>query len=350
MSRPGRTLAAAAALWLALTGLGEALLWRAPLLPTAAAHEARVSDEAFRLLVRLAVPVFAFVVSVLVVAVARFRVRGRPEGDGPPVWGSPRVVGAWLGITGLLAMGIMVNPGLVGLSELMAGHRHDPDVVVRVEGSMWAWKVSYPGSGIEAAPEIVLPVDRLVRFEVTSIDVIHSFWVPAFRVKIDAVPGRVTEAYVRPTRVGEFETDPAFRLQCAELCGFGHAGMRMPVRVVPEEEFRSWLAAGGGKPPATCEPSGTELRIAAEDLVFDLGCLAAPAGRPFTIAFDNRDQGVPHNVAIYTDETAAEALFVGEIVTGPTEVVYEVPALPAGTYFFRCDVHPATMTGTFIVG
>jgi cytochrome c oxidase subunit 2 len=341
-------LAATVALWLVLTGLGELLVWRAPLLPTAAAHEARVSDDAFRLLVRLAVPVFAFVVSTLVVALLRFRSRGAPEGDGPPSWGSPRVVGAWLGVTGLLAMGIMVNPGLVGLAELM-GHRGDPDVVVRVEGSMWAWKASYPGSGIEAAPEIVLPVGRLVRFEVTSTDVIHSFWIPAFRMKIDAVPGRVTDVYVTPTRVGEFELDPAFRVQCAELCGFGHAGMRMPVRVVPEEEFRTWLAAGGGKAPTTCEPSGTELRIAAENLRFDTSCLAAPADTPFAIAFENRDQGVPHNTAIYTDETAREPLFVGEIVTGPTEVRYEVPALPAGTYFFRCDVHPTTMTGAFVV-
>jgi len=58
---------------------------------------------------------------------------------------------------------------------------------------------------------------------------------------------------------------------------------------------------------------------------------------------------VPHNIAIYTDDSAAESLFVGELVTGPKQVTYEVGALDPGTYFFRCDVHPTTMTGTFVV-
>jgi plastocyanin len=61
---------------------------------------------------------------------------------------------------------------------------------------------------------------------------------------------------------------------------------------------------------------------------------------------DNQDGGIPHNIAIYTDDTATESLFVGELVTGPTSVDYEIPALDAGEYFFRCDVHPTTMLGT----
>ncbi|MGZ8625008.1 MAG: cupredoxin domain-containing protein, partial [Actinomycetota bacterium] len=74
-----------------------------------------------------------------------------------------------------------------------------------------------------------------------------------------------------------------------------------------------------------------------------------PAGKPFSIAFDNQDPGVPHNVAIYTDDSATESLFVGELVPGPKKVTYEVGPLDPGTYFFRCDVHPTTMTGTFVV-
>ena len=62
------------------------------------------------------------------------------------------------------------------------------------------------------------------------------------------------------------------------------------------------------------------------------------------------DPGVPHNVSIYTDPTAAQALFTGELLTGPGKITYTVDALEAGTYFFRCDVHPTTMTGTFVVG
>ena len=83
--------------------------------------------------------------------------------------------------------------------------------------------------------------------------------------------------------------------------------------------------------------------------VFDTDCLAAPAGRPFTIAFDNMDPGVPHNVSIYTDSSATTALFTGDLVTGPKAVTYDVGALKPGTYHFRCDVHPRTMFGTFVV-
>jgi nitrite reductase (NO-forming) len=99
----------------------------------------------------------------------------------------------------------------------------------------------------------------------------------------------------------------------------------------------------------TCTPNGTTLRIASTDNVFDHDCLAAPAGEPFTIKFDNADAAIPHNVAIYTDQAAAEALFVGDLITGPESVTYDVDAIDDGTYFFRCDVHPTTMTGTFVV-
>lgn len=101
----------------------------------------------------------------------------------------------------------------------------------------------------------------------------------------------------------------------------------------------------GGKPP--CSPAGTTVRVSGHDYAFDGRCLAAPAGTAFRIAFDDT-QGT-HNVALYTDHTASKALFRGDIVTGPRTVIYEVPALAAGTYFFRCDVHPTQMTGVFVV-
>jgi plastocyanin len=90
--------------------------------------------------------------------------------------------------------------------------------------------------------------------------------------------------------------------------------------------------------------------ISAASLAFDTDTLAGPAGNQFTIVFHNDDAGVPHNVSIYQDSSAVVALFVGETVTGPAMAEYPVNALDAGTYFFRCDVHPSTMTGTFVVG
>ena len=100
---------------------------------------------------------------------------------------------------------------------------------------------------------------------------------------------------------------------------------------------------------ATCEPDGTTLEVTASGTSFDTDCLAAPADEPFEILFNNQDQGLPHNVAIYTDSSAAEVLFQGETFAGPDEQTYQVDPLQAGDFFFRCDVHPTQMTGTFVV-
>lgn len=334
------------ALWAALTALGELLVWGASIFPGAYAREADVSDSAFRLLMRLAVPVFTFVVAMLVVGLARFRARGAPPEDGSPRAGNGAVYAAWLGVTSALAVVLIVNPGLVGLADI----RGEPgaDMVVRVEGAQWFWTISYPDEGVSTTRELVLPVGNRVRFEVTSTDVIHSFWIPAFRVKIDAVPGRTTVVHATPTRTGSFETDFNLRLQCAELCGIGHAAMAIPVRVVGEAEFEAWLrgqAEGGGE----CAPSGTELHVAAQNVAFDTACLAAPAGRPFTVVFRNADARIPHNVSIARDQAFEDAVFIGEIFNGPDSRTYRVDALPPGRYFFRCDVHPVAMFGTFVV-
>ncbi len=101
---------------------------------------------------------------------------------------------------------------------------------------------------------------------------------------------------------------------------------------------------------ATCSPSGTALTLTAFDTKYDKRCLAAPADQNFTIDFTNLDRGVPHNVAIYQDETAQQKYFRGELLDGPGKTTYSVPGLPAGTYYFRCDPHPESMNGTFISG
>ncbi|MGZ4124659.1 MAG: cupredoxin domain-containing protein [Actinomycetota bacterium] len=111
----------------------------------------------------------------------------------------------------------------------------------------------------------------------------------------------------------------------------------------------STSSGGGSTSAAACAPNGTKLVISAQNVAFSTDCLAAPAGKAFTIVFDNKDPGVPHNISIYTDDSASTALFTGDMVSGPAKTTYTVPALDPGTYFFRCDVHPTTMTGTFVV-
>lgn len=99
---------------------------------------------------------------------------------------------------------------------------------------------------------------------------------------------------------------------------------------------------------ATCSPNGTALTLTAVDNKFDKNCLAAPANQDFTIDFSNLDRGIPHNVAIYEDETVRKNFFQGELVDGPGKKTYAVQGLGAGTFYFRCDPHPE-MNGTFVV-
>ena len=107
------------------------------------------------------------------------------------------------------------------------------------------------------------------------------------------------------------------------------------------------VAASPQPASATCSPNGTALSVTAFDSKFDKNCLAAPASQAFTIDFSNLDRGIPHNLAIYEDQSARKNLFKGEVVNGPGKATYSVPGLPAGTFFFRCDRHPE-MNGTFI--
>jgi cytochrome c oxidase subunit 2 len=112
---------------------------------------------------------------------------------------------------------------------------------VYVVGKQWMWKVEHAG-GRREIDELHLPMGRPVRVLLTSQDVIHSFFVPAFRIKQDAVPGRYTTLYFTPNRVGDF------RLNCAEYCGTAHSRMGGRIVVMRPEDFQRWLAQGGGGP------------------------------------------------------------------------------------------------------
>lgn len=344
----------AAGLWVLLTLAGQAVVWIfiRGIMPERYAETATIVDDAFLYLTALAVPVFAFVISAVTVSLVRFRSKGEPEDDGPPMHGDRRVFGWWLGITGTLAASLIVFPGLVGLVQL--GNQENVStedlLVVRVQAARWAWTIEYPAAGVTSGEELVLPVDQPVRFEISSVDIVHSFWIPAFRVKIDAVPGKTTTATLTPDRAGSFETDPMMRIQCAELCGLNHSTMALPVRVLEPAEFDAWLQGAQAGAGADCAPEGTELQILAKDIEFDPKCLAAEARIPFTITLDNQDEGIPHNISISTDAEWTDVLYTSETFNGIESRTFDVPALDAGTYFFRCDVHPIpAMSGAFVV-
>lgn len=241
MQRTGRRrdLVITGIIFVLLAVAGEIWVIRTDFHPVAASREAGIVDGAFDLLMVLSVPVFAFVIAVLAYALARFRVG---HGDADPVRHDSRFMWGWILVSAGLAIFSIFNPGFKGLRELRA--EPDADVVIGVTAEQWNWTFSFEDRGLTLADpeELVLPVDTRIAFEVTSLDVIHSFWIPAFRIKEDAIPGEVRTILTTPTVKGEYEADPIFRVQCAELCGTGHARMRTAVRVVDRSEFDAWLA------------------------------------------------------------------------------------------------------------
>lgn len=251
----GKHLISAGILWVALTAIGE-LLVVADLYPTVGSAEAEDFDRIFKFLLLAGIPVFAFVVATVIYSMIAFRSETGEE-EGPPIkgtgWG-PRI---WIMVTGSLAAFIMVYPGMTGLAELQ-GNKSDhgwgkgtPEMVIQTQAAQFNWSFTYPDGtkvDIVKGKELVLPVDTKIRFEINSVDVVHSMWIPAFRMKIDAIPGRMTFMTVEPDKVGEYGSDQAYRVQCAELCGLDHAVMNYPVRVVEKAEFEEWLAGlNGGK-------------------------------------------------------------------------------------------------------
>lgn len=214
--------------------------------PTQGAEEASIVDDAFFVLTYMAAPVFGVVVAVLILGVLRWRSPGEPAGDGPPLFGTGAVPWIWLGLTSALTVVVIIYPGLSGLFELRENQH--ADMRVEVTALQWQWQVYYPAEGIRLSSalgdELVLPVDTRIEFDITAgeNDVLHSFWIPAFRQKIDAVPGLHTTIFTTVNRTGTPD-DAAYRLQCAELCGLNHTDMAMAVRVVERSEFTAWVAS-----------------------------------------------------------------------------------------------------------
>jgi cytochrome c oxidase subunit II len=225
-------------LWLAYTVL---FIWMSAVFnwfPAEWSTEAEVVDSAMILLQYLGAPVMGLVLAVMTWAAIGWRSSGANRDDGPPQRDSRVVVVTWLIVTTALAIYVVINPGFVGLAEIRGAP--NSDYVIGLTGQQFFWKVTYP-NGAEALDELVVPSEKRVRYDIQSVDVLHSFWIPAFRIKIDAVPGLVTQAWATAEGEGSREDDVNLRVQCAELCGAGHANMSIPVRVVSEAEFTEYI-------------------------------------------------------------------------------------------------------------
>lgn len=227
-----RTIFALTVLTLVLLAAGYWVGSTADLMPFQASTRSVAVDGLFRILLGVATVIFLIVEGALVYAVLRFRRRAGDERDAAPVHGNTGLEVVWTLIPAVLVTGISVYSFMV-LSDIE--RPRDDALVVEVTARQFSWEFYYPDYELTAA-EVHLPVNRPVRFLISSADVIHSFWVPAFRAKRDATPGQVAELVIEPQTIGRYP------VRCAELCGAGHAGMITEVVVETDPVFRSWVA------------------------------------------------------------------------------------------------------------
>ncbi len=203
-------------------------------MPVKASLEAISIDWLIDLHVWLIAFLFAVVTVFMLYAVVVFRRKEGEEGEGEHFEGNTLLEIAWTTIPIILVLVFAVIGWQVLEDVTFAA---EDEIVVKVTGSQWSWKFEYPELNGYQSIDLVLEVDQRVRFEMTSTDVNHSFWVPEFRVKQDLVPGRQTVVRVTPIVVDEFSLD------CAELCGTNHYNMRAPVKVLSTEDYAAWAAA-----------------------------------------------------------------------------------------------------------
>ncbi|MCS7292618.1 MAG: cytochrome c oxidase subunit II [Gloeomargarita sp. SKYBB_i_bin120] len=247
------------------------------LFPEQASLQAPLVDDFFKLMLMIATALFLLVAGTVIFFAIQFRQRPGDEGDGVPLEGDFALEAYWTMIPAVIVIVLGVYSvqvfaemggfavGGAGGNHLLVGHHHhhpagtsqlvshemanpaseskakygfggsgEPDVTVTVTGMQYAWIFNYP-EGITSG-ELHIPVNKNIQLNIKSADVIHSFWVPQFRLKQDAIPGQNTELRFTATKVGEYP------VICAELCGGYHGAMRTRVYVHTQEDYEKWLA------------------------------------------------------------------------------------------------------------
>jgi cytochrome c oxidase subunit 2 len=175
---------------------------------------------------------FSLIVVPLTYSLIVFRRRKGDTTDAQHIEGNSTLEITWT----IIPLFIVMTFAYLGAGNLAEIRRADPNaMIVKVTGQQWSWSFEYPATGV-TSKELHIPVNQQVLLQMTSRDVIHSFWVPEFRPKQDVVPGRITELRITPTRIGDY------KVRCAELCGTSHAYMLAPVIVSSKADFDTWMA------------------------------------------------------------------------------------------------------------
>src|SRR5438093_8752118 len=268
-----------------------------PLFPEAASTMAGRVDALYLFLVLVSV-FFGLLIATLVVTFAiRFRRRSRDERP-RPIHGSAVLELAWT----LIPFGIVMVIFLWGAEVFFAMARVPPGAMeIYVVGKRWMWKTQHM-TGQREINELHVPVGMPVKLTLTSEDVIHSFFVPAFRMKKDAVPGRYSTEWFQATRAG------TYHLFCAEYCGTKHSGMIGNITVMEPAAFQAWLSGGA---------TGTSLAAAGEKPFQALACITCH--RSDSEGRGPRLEGVfGHPVSLASGERVmADEAYVRESIVSP---------------------------------
>jgi cytochrome c oxidase subunit 2 len=236
MSR--RSIAVTAIAAVIATAIGIVLSYVIKWFPVQASTQAHNTDTLYHVLVIASVPIFVLVVAVILYCVWQFRMKpGQELEDGPPIHGNTRLEVIWTAVPALLLL------GLVSYSFVVLHNNEKkptvPEIVVEVTGQQFYWSYTYPRSVTRGAPlhtsQLYVPKGESVFFKMHSLDVIHAFWIPAFRLQEDVVPGITTSYRATPDRLGSYP------VVCNLLCGVGHSLMRSTIHVVTPTAFNAWL-------------------------------------------------------------------------------------------------------------
>ena len=196
--------------------------------------------------------VFSIVMTMLGYCIYRWRAKPGDESDGEPIHGNTRVEIAWTVIPTVIVAFLAAYSWIV-LDDIEA--EAADAMPITVTGQQFAWSFEYPDQGVQS-DELHVVVDEQIAVEMRALDVLHSFWVPEWRIKRDAVPG-APGAGIDDDFVVTPDKEGTFSLICTELCGLGHSTMRAPVIVESQEEFDKWIAKQPPIPPEQPEPAGS---------------------------------------------------------------------------------------------
>jgi cytochrome c oxidase subunit II len=233
-------------IWLVASAIADPLIWFVwgPHMPPGDMASAAASQQFdINVMAVMAAPVTLFVLIYAAYAFIVWRYREGDEEDGPPIHGNVRVQVSWIALTSAIVLGLFGFGTYELIAPAGAGAGEGPSPIwkpggstlqVQVIGQQWRFTYRYPQFGGFETTQLVLPAGQNVAFNVTSIDVIHSFWAYQLGVKADANPNVNNVAYTKPEHIGTFS------VRCAELCGLWHGAMFSTGRVMPVAGFEAW--------------------------------------------------------------------------------------------------------------